>query len=432
MWRSTPVAVKRLTTRSFSEGAPFATPGDPNERAADDKDDEDDDGRLSPEDRRLLHDFRLEVTMLNKLRHPNVVLFLGAVTEPPNLSILTEFCDGGSLFNALRRRSWRSCLSLQDLRSVARHIARGVAYLHAMRIIHRDLKSQNLLLDRPVEDGCPVIKVADFGLSRAFSGIGTVTGSVSMAGVMTSETGTYRWMAPEMIRHDPYNEKVDIYSYGIVLWELFSCEIPFQSLSPIQAAYAVADKHLRPSCESDYARDVIIPPAWQVLMERCWHRSSHARPRMQDVLRILDEMESCPSDEIPPSLRNDTHTKNNTDENANDHDHDTTKHKHNHNQNTAQLLKPLFRSDTNDIATTTTTTTTTAPTAGTNYEHSARLAGGTDRGESAVPKLDIKGGSTGENSNQKVESEHDMEIDSAQTGMRRSGSSPALSSLFKR
>lgn len=296
MWRSTPVAVKRLTTRSFFDDNVRAD-SDMNKSALG----EIGDGRLSLEDRRMLQDFRAEVTMLNKLRHPNVVLFLGAVTILPNLSILTEFCHGGSLFNALRKKSWRTSLSLQDLRTVARHIARGVCYLHAMNIIHRDLKSQNLLLDRPVEEGPPNVKVADFGLSRNFNGLGTVTGSV--AGVMTSETGTYRWMAPEMIRHEPYNEKVDVYSYGVVLWELFSCEVPFALLTPIQAAFAVADKHLRPKCESDYAKGVKIPLDWQALMERCWHRSSHERPRFREVLQILDEMETCDDGDVPPSLR---------------------------------------------------------------------------------------------------------------------------------
>lgn len=306
LWRSTPVAVKKLTTQTIPEESSVTplksltgTADNLNGRSAGKPPSSE--AIMSDEDRRLLHDFRLEVTMLNKLRHPNVVMFLGAVTTTPHMCILTEFCNGGSLFSALRKKSWRTCLSLEDLRHVARQIARAFCYLHAMRIIHRDLKSQNLLLDRPVDEGCPVVKVADFGLSRNFNGIGTVTGSV--AGVMTSETGTYRWMAPEIIRHEPYNEKVDVYSYGIVLWELFSCEIPFAGMTPIQAAFAVADKHLRPRCESEYAKDVWIPPAWQALLEHCWHRSSHERPRFRDVLQILDEMETCTNGEIPPSLR---------------------------------------------------------------------------------------------------------------------------------
>lgn len=324
VWRSTPVAIKKLTARSISEtavapkspqnevpamfnmgmGQPrpeiaakaAATRDSPLERVQ--RIERTD---MSAEDRRLLHDFRLEVTMLNRLRHPNIVLFLGACTVLPQMCILTEFCHGGSLFAALRKRSWRTCLSLQDLRSVARHMARGMRYLHACHIIHRDLKSQNLLLDRPVEEGCPVIKVADFGLSRNFRGIGTVTGSV--AGIMTSETGTYRWMAPEMIRHEPYNEKVDVYSYGVVLWELFSCEVPFSGMTPIQAAFAVADKHLRPMCESAYAKDVQIPKSWAALISQCWHPSSHERPRFNEVLQILDEMDHCSENEIPQSLK---------------------------------------------------------------------------------------------------------------------------------
>lgn len=304
-WHCTPVAVKRLTTKSIS-GGNIAAPDEERDLVHDssslfERVQRLEGANMLPEDRRLLHDFRLEVTMLNKMRHPNVVLFLGACTVLPRLCILTEFCHGGSLFAALRKRSWRTSLSLQDLRAVARHMARGMRYLHACHVIHRDLKSQNLLLDRPVEDGCPVVKVADFGLSRNFTGIGTVTGSVS--GIMTSETGTYRWMAPEMIRHEPYNEKVDVYSYGVVLWELFSCEVPFAGMTPIQAAFAVADKDLRPKCESDYAREVTIPVAWQALIEKCWHKSSHERPRFSDVLNILDEMETCADGEIPESLR---------------------------------------------------------------------------------------------------------------------------------
>ena len=322
-WRSTTVAIKKLITRSISDSPMPKSPPtglqtgkgmgitEPSSEAARtaaatqnyplERVQRLESVAMSPEDRRILHDFRLEVTMLNKLRHPNIVLFLGACTVPPQLCILTEFCHGGSLFAALRKRSWRTSLSLQDLRNVARNMARGMRYLHACHIIHRDLKSQNLLLDRVVEEGCPVVKIADFGLSRNYRGMGTVTGSV--AGLMTSETGTYRWMAPEMIRHEPYNEKVDVYSYAVVLWEMFSCEVPFSGMTPIQAAFAVADKHLRPQCESEYAKEVKIPSAWKALIEKCWHKSSHARPRFNEILQILDEMEDCVGGEVPASLQ---------------------------------------------------------------------------------------------------------------------------------
>lgn len=261
--------------------------------------------RLSEEDARHLQEFHEEVTTLSKLRHPNIVLFMAGCARPPQLCILTEFCQGGSLFRALRQRSWRKRLSLNDLIVIARHIARGMRFLHACNIIHRDLKSQNLLLDRNVEEGCPVIKIADFGLSRRFKHGGpNVSMSGSTAGVMTSETGTYRWMAPEVIRHEPYNQKIDVYSYGVVIWELFACEIPFAGMTPIQAAFAVADKHLRPSAVSEYAKAMPIPVGWMALITRCWHPSPHFRPRFKDIVEALDQMQKVEADKMTAFWRN--------------------------------------------------------------------------------------------------------------------------------
>jgi serine/threonine protein kinase len=239
---------------------------------------------------RHLHEFHDEVVTLSKLRHPNIVLFMAACAHPPNLCIVTEFLHGGSLFNAVRRRSWRDHMHHPELLSVARDAARGMLYLHDSHVIHRDLKSQNLLLDRPVENGCPILKVADFGLSRDFKS-DTDSCEASVAGVMTSETGTYRMMAPEIMRHEPYSRSADVYSYGVTLWEMFTCEIPFVGMTPIQAAFAVADKGVRPAAVSEYARANPISPAWMILIEHCWAEDPHARPRFCDVLNVLDEME---------------------------------------------------------------------------------------------------------------------------------------------
>jgi Protein tyrosine and serine/threonine kinase len=241
---------------------------------------------------RHLHEFHDEVVTLSKLRHPNIVLFMAACAHPPNLCIVTEFCHGGTLFNALRRRSWRDHMHHTEFLSVARDAARGMLYLHDSHIIHRDFKSQNLLLDRPVENGCPILKIADFGLSRDFRAAPDGCGAdASVAGVMTSETGTYRFMSPEVMRHEPYSRSADLYSYGVTLWEMFSCEIPHAGMTPIQAAFAVADKGLRPTAVSEYARANPIPPSWMILIEHCWAEDPHARPRFSDVLVVLDEME---------------------------------------------------------------------------------------------------------------------------------------------
>ncbi|GJQ14925.1 hypothetical protein GpartN1_g6716.t1 [Galdieria partita] len=242
----------------------------------------------------VLRQFHDEVNTLSKLRHPNIVLFMGACGRPPNVSIITEFCFGGNVYNALRKPFWKKWTHV-DLVYLARDAARGILYLHSNKIIHRDVKSQNLLLDKPIETGRPTIRVADFGLSRTLIG-----GSNSTTGIMTSETGTYRWMAPEVIRHEHYSEKVDVYSFGVTLWEFFSCEVPFSRLTPIQAAFAVADKNLRPDVTISRAgRQFQIPLAWKFLIERCWDAQPNKRPSFGDIIGVLNEMEEMEPNQLP-------------------------------------------------------------------------------------------------------------------------------------
>lgn len=144
-----------------------------------------------------------------------------------------------------------------------------------------------------------MLKIADFGLSRRFKHGGpNLSMSGSTPGVMTSETGTYRWMAPEVIRHEPYSQKIDVYSYGVVIWELFACEIPFLGMTPIQAAFAVADKNLRPSAVSEYGKAMPIPVGWMELISRCWHPSPHFRPQFKEIVAALDEMDKGKADKM--------------------------------------------------------------------------------------------------------------------------------------
>ena len=106
--------------------------------------------------------------------------------------------------------------ALLALLKMGAEVARGMDYLHKRRVVHRDIKAANLLLD---DAGC--VKIADFGVARLLDAGG---------GVMTAETGTYRWMAPEIITHAPYDEKADVYSYGILLWELLTGKEELQKL----------------------------------------------------------------------------------------------------------------------------------------------------------------------------------------------------------
>ncbi|KAA8494002.1 Serine/threonine-protein kinase STY8 [Porphyridium purpureum] len=245
-----------------------------------------------------VREFYEEVKLTSKFRHPNIVLFMAACPRPPHFCILTEFCFGGNVYSALRRVSWRR-LDHRALVRIARDIARGLLYLHACNIVHRDVKSQNILLDRPVEEGTPVAKICDFGLSREL-----VCGADDDpdGGIMTNETGTYRWMAPEMIRHERYNEKVDVYSYGVTVWELFTCEFPFANFSPIQAAFAVADKGARPVALTEYGRANPIPLAWNALINWCWATRPADRPRLDQVVEALNRMEFQNPDILIPSV----------------------------------------------------------------------------------------------------------------------------------
>ncbi|RXH73364.1 hypothetical protein DVH24_013048 [Malus domestica] len=202
-----------------------------------------------------------------KVRHKNVVQFIGACTKPPKLCIITEFLSGGSMYDFLHKQ--RGVLSLLSLLRVAIDVSRGMNYLHQNNIIHRDLKAANLLMD-----GTGVVKVADFGIARVRA----------ESGVMTAETGTYRWMAPEVIEHRPYNHKADVFSFGVVLWELLTGKLPYENLTPLQAAVGVVQKGLRPTIPSH------TNPMLMELMERCWQQDPSLRPEFSEIVNMLQHL----------------------------------------------------------------------------------------------------------------------------------------------
>ncbi|WZZ29887.1 hypothetical protein YC2023_013288 [Brassica napus] len=173
----------------------------------------------------VMQSFRQEVSLMRRLRHPNVLLFMGAVTSPQRLCIVSEFLPRGSLFRLLQRST--SQLDWRRRIRMALDIACGMNYLHCCSppIIHRDLKSSNLLVDR----NCTV-KVADFGLS-------CIKHETYLA--TKSGRGTPQWMAPEVLRNESANEKSDIYSFGVVLWELATGKIPWETLNSMQVIGAV-------------------------------------------------------------------------------------------------------------------------------------------------------------------------------------------------
>ncbi|XP_074272539.1 serine/threonine-protein kinase STY46-like isoform X2 [Silene latifolia] len=212
-------------------------------------------------------EFAQEVDILRQVQHENVVRFIGACTKSPNLCIVTEYMPGGSLYNYLHRN--RKNLQLSELLKFATDVSKGMEYLHHSNIIHRDLKTANLLMDT-----LQTVKVADFGVARF----------LHQEGVMTAETGTYRWMAPEVINHQPYDQKADVFSFAIVLWELATAKVPYENMTPLQAALGVR-QGLRPELPEN------THPRLLNLMKRCWDTVPANRPSFSVIRVELEELQ---------------------------------------------------------------------------------------------------------------------------------------------
>ncbi|KAL8154276.1 hypothetical protein V2J09_012036 [Rumex salicifolius] len=214
-------------------------------------------------------EFLREVAIMKTLRHPNIVLFMGAVIQPPNLSIVTEYLSRGNLFRLLHRSGAREVLDERRRLSMAYDVAKGMNYLHKRNppIVHRDLKSPNLLVDKKY-----TVKVCDFGLSRLKAN--TFLSSKTAA-------GTPEWMAPEVLRDEPSDEKSDVYSFGVILWEIATMQQPWGNLNPAQVVAAVGFRGKR----LDIPRDV--NPHVASLIEACWINEPGKRPSFANIMDLL-------------------------------------------------------------------------------------------------------------------------------------------------
>ncbi|XP_042011880.1 serine/threonine-protein kinase STY46-like isoform X1 [Salvia splendens] len=215
----------------------------------------------------LQAEFEQEIAILRQVQHDNVVRFIGACTKLPHLYIVTEYMPGGSLYEYLHKN--HPAIKLPQLLKFAIDICKGMEYLHQKNVIHRDLKTANLLMDTS-----NVVKVADFGVAR-FQNNG---------GVMTAETGTYRWMAPEVINHEPYDKKADVFSFAIVLWELVTAKVPYDNMTPLQAALGVR-QGLRPELP------INAHPTILSLMQRCWEAIPSKRPSFSEIRSEMEALQ---------------------------------------------------------------------------------------------------------------------------------------------
>jgi hypothetical protein len=223
----------------------------------------------SPESKKLQAEFLAEVRVMTRLRHPNIVTLVGVCLQP--LCLITEYCARGNLHDILIDGAIE--LDWPRRLSIALGAAKGMAYLHSASppLLHRDLKSQNIFI---TEDW--TAKIGDFGLSRLKAASSTT--------LMTSQCGTFHWMAPELISSFRYNEKVDVYSFGINMWELATRKIPYEGMQPMQIGYAVVHNNLRPDIPSNCSDEYVA------LMQECWAQDPAARPRFIDVVARLEAL----------------------------------------------------------------------------------------------------------------------------------------------
>nr|GMD11495.1 serine/threonine-protein kinase HT1-like [Ipomoea batatas] len=219
---------------------------------------------------RLENQFNREVTLLSRLHHENVIKFIGACKKPLVFCIITEYLPEGSLRAYLHKLEHKA-LPLQKLIGMALDIARGMEFIHSRGIIHRDLKPENILIDEEFH-----LKVADFGIAC----------EEAYCDLLADDPGTYRWMAPEMIKRKSYGRKVDVYGFGLLLWELVTGCIPYEDMTPVQAAFAVVNKNMRPTIPVD------CPPAMKALIEHCWSLHPENRPEFWQIVKILEQFES--------------------------------------------------------------------------------------------------------------------------------------------
>ncbi|KAH9298759.1 hypothetical protein KI387_030441, partial [Taxus chinensis] len=227
--------------------------------------------------------FKQEVAVWHKLDHRNVTKFIGASMGTSELKILSqevpsraccvvvEYLAGGTLKGYLYKNR-RKKLAFNVVIQLALDLSRGLSYLHSQKIVHRDVKSENMLLDRS-----RTLKIADFGVARV---------EAQNPKDMTGETGTLGYMAPEVLDGKPYNRKCDVYSFGICLWEIYCCEIPYHDLSFAEMTSRVVRQNLRP----DIPR--CCPSSLANVMKKCWDANSDKRPEMDEVVRLLEAIDT--------------------------------------------------------------------------------------------------------------------------------------------
>uniref|UniRef100_A0A182NR56 mitogen-activated protein kinase kinase kinase n=1 Tax=Anopheles dirus TaxID=7168 RepID=A0A182NR56_9DIPT len=214
-----------------------------------------------------------EAKLFWSLKHPNIVSLKGVCLDPKMLCLVMEYARGGSLNKILAGRK----IPPNVLVDWAIQIARGMKYLHCeapISVIHRDLKSSNVLISDSIQHGNllnKTLKITDFGLARE-----------AYRTTRMSAAGTFAWMPPEVIKSGTYSKASDVWSYGVLLWELLTGETPYKGFDSLSVAYGVAVNTLALPIPKT------CPESWGKLMKSCWEIDPHRRPSFKEIEKDLD------------------------------------------------------------------------------------------------------------------------------------------------
>jgi serine/threonine protein kinase/ABC-type phosphate transport system substrate-binding protein len=243
----------------------------------------------------MRRDFEEEVRVMTALRHPNVVLFMAACTKPPRMCIVMEFMSLGSLFDLLHNEFIPSIPGAL-VTKMAYQAAKGMHFLHSSGVVHRDLKSLNILLDAKWN-----VKISDFGLTKFKADLAR-----NGNGANQTVVGTLQWTAPEVLDEQPDADPMlaDVYSFGIIMWEMATREQPYAGLSPAAVAVGVMRDGLRPDFPEHMNRAVAgdggadegddvraptdrLPDDYIPLAKSCWSEDPMIRPSFLEIMTRL-------------------------------------------------------------------------------------------------------------------------------------------------
>ncbi|XP_037836746.1 mitogen-activated protein kinase kinase kinase 7 isoform X3 [Kryptolebias marmoratus] len=214
--------------------------------------------------------FIVELRQLSRVNHPNIVKLYGSCKSP--VCLVMEYAEGGSLYNVLHGAEPLPYYTASHAMSWCLQCSQGVAYLHGMKpkaLIHRDLKPPNLLLVA----GGTVLKICDFGTA------------CDIQTHMTNNKGSAAWMAPEVFEGSNYSEKCDVFSWGIILWEVITRRKPFDEIGgpAFRIMWAVHNGTRPPLIKN-------LPKPIESLMTRCWSKDPSQRPSMEEIVKIMSHL----------------------------------------------------------------------------------------------------------------------------------------------